>query len=126
MILCLDEFRPRRDHLRRRDGARGNATTQWLSVDSHCYTNAGLGSFSMASEDKLVAATLAAAIVIARGATAVSDIEAAWRDASWIANPVPGNGQYEAWKASHQKPITTPEQDAARMAAFGQSVRRGR
>jgi hypothetical protein len=67
--------------------------------------------FIMDQGQKQIAATLAAAIVIARGAKSVAEIRDAWIDATWITNPVRTNSRYKLWKEKHGEAPTTSEVD---------------
>ena len=71
----------------------------------------------MSQDDKQAVATLAAAIVVARGATEVSAIRQAWTDARWIISPLPANAGYKAWQESHGETPTTLEEDSAAKVA---------
>jgi hypothetical protein len=65
--------------------------------------------FIMDKDQKQTAATLAAAIVIARGAKSVAEIRDAWIDATWITNPVQANSRYKLWKQKHGEPLGASE-----------------
>jgi hypothetical protein len=67
--------------------------------------------FIMDQDQKQTVATLAAAIVIARGAKSIAEIRDAWADANWIINPVPSNSRYKLWKEKHGEASTTSEGD---------------
>jgi hypothetical protein len=67
--------------------------------------------FIMDQDQKQTVATLAAAIVIARGAKSVAGIRDAWADANWIINPVPSNSHYKLWREKHGDAPTTSEGD---------------
>jgi len=55
----------------------------------------------MSENNNQAIATLAAAIVIARGAKSVSDIQEAWTDARWTIIPVRENTDYKDWQQKH-------------------------
>ena len=67
-------------------------------------------------------ATLGAAIVIARNARTIDEIERALTDAGWLINPCPTNVDYKAWQTANGRTPTTKDEDRAleavqRMAA---------
>jgi hypothetical protein len=66
----------------------------------------------MSAETNQVVATLAAAIVVSRGAKNVAEIRDAWTDAGWIISPAPSNSRYKAWQEKHGETPRTPEEDA--------------
>jgi hypothetical protein len=65
----------------------------------------------MSQEDKQVIATLAAAIVVTRGAKSIVEIRDAWTDATWIISPAPTNSRYKLWQEKHGEVPSTPEED---------------
>jgi hypothetical protein len=68
------------------------------------------------TEDNTTIATLAAAIVIARGAKTVPDIQDAWADAAWTVFPQPNNSRYKLWQEHHGLVATTLADDEAAAA----------
>ncbi len=71
---------------------------------------------------RLETATLAAAIVIARGAKTVEAIEEARVDAAWLTSPAPTNSRYKAWQVAHALTPTTPAEDQAAASARSQAA----
>ena len=67
------------------------------------------------AETYQVVATLAAAIVVSRGAKSVEDIRDAWTDARWIISPAPSDSRYKLWQVKHGKTPRTSEEDAEAM-----------
>jgi hypothetical protein len=66
----------------------------------------------MSTETSQVVATLAAAIVVARGAKSVLEIRDAWADATWIIHPAPSSSRYKLWQQKHGETPRTAEEDA--------------
>ena len=75
----------------------------------------------MSAEREMIRATIAAAIIVSRGAKSVEEIVKAWLDAQHILNPSPTNKAYKEWQVANGLTPTTPEEDAA--AAAGRTSR---
>lgn len=67
----------------------------------------------MAENNLSAVASLAAAIVIARGARSMDAIQQAWVDAGWVVHPAPDSAAYVAWQMAQGVITHTPEQDTA-------------
>ena len=67
----------------------------------------------MADDSLSAVASLAGAIVIARGAQSIPDIQQAWIDAGWIVHPAPDSAAFVAWQHAQGGVTHTPEQDEA-------------
>ena len=78
----------------------------------------------MSADPETIHVTLAAAIIVSRGAKTVEDIENALLDAKYILHPKPADKAYKEWQIVNGLTPTTPEQDAAAQAAGGAMRRR--
>jgi hypothetical protein len=77
----------------------------------------------MKQDEKQIVVTLAAAIVIARGAKSVAEVREAWVDAGWILAPASTRPEYKAWQEKHGEVPTTAEQDQQRAEKRSQKMR---
>jgi hypothetical protein len=75
-------------------------------------------------DKKQTVATLAAAIVVSRGAKSVAEIQGAWNDAVWIVYPMPTDARYKAWQESQGGIPTTLAEDTAIKLAKRQAAAR--